>query len=405
MEQIEIRCEADMTLANAHALFCGLKSEASYLANLTIPDHEHQALTAARNIIRSTLKLAASSIPVRDEYWRDSYARAVTARFRPVIQIKFMTQGSYAYGTLNAPAQVPAQEIDLDDGMYVPVQFLQDGQPALAAKGLFAFAEAALLPLCHQNGWTLDSSKGNCVRVKLWRGAHIDIPIYSIPQDRFASLAEAMEKFDTGVLMARDSMPQTWRLPSDQVMLAKRDGTWIQSDPQQLHDWVKGRSERYGAVYRRLCRFFKGWRDYTWEKSPLSSLCIMCAVDEALRRMNGYPGNSRDDELVMEVAKFLPAIFGDKVANPVINHLCLNEWSDAERKEIIKEAETLSEEMVAALERTGHADVVVTRLRNRFGTRVPYRPDAVIINSTIQAIRQAPAAKVAAPTVIPSTSG
>lgn len=394
-----------MTLANAHALFCGLKSEPSYLANLTIPDDERQALMAARNLIRSTLKQAASSIPVKDEYWRDSYTPWVPARLRPAIQIKFMTQGSFAYGTLNAPAQVPAQEIDLDDGMYVPVHFLQDDQPALSAKGLFAFTEAVLLPLCNRNSWTLDSSKENCVRIKLWRGAHIDIPIYSIPQDRFEILVEAMEKFDSGVLMARDAMPQTWRLPSDKVMLAQRDGTWIQSDPQQLHDWVKDRSKRYGAVYRRICRFFKGWRDYSWEKSPLSSLCIMCAVDEALRRMNGYPGDSRDDELVMEVAKLLPTIFADKVANPVLRHLCLNEWSDTQRKEIIQEAEALRDEMVAALERTGHADVVVNRLRNQFGTRIPYRPDAVTINSAIEAIRHAPAAKVAAPTVISSTSG
>lgn len=393
-----------MTLANAHALFCGLKSEPSYLANLTIPEDDRRDLMDARNLIRATLKQAALSIPVHDEYWQEDFAR-ITARMRPVIHVKFMTQGSYAYGTLNAPAQIPAQEIDLDDGMYVPVQFLQNGQPALAAKGLFVFAEAALAPLCSRKGWQLDSSKKNCVRVKLWRGAHIDIPIYSIPQDRFETMVEALQKAETTALMARDAMAQSWRLPSDQIMLAQRDGTWLQSDPQQLHDWVNGRSERYGAVYRRLCRFFKGWRDYTWEKSPLSSLCIMCAVDEALRRMNGFPGDSRDDELVMEVAKLLPAIFNDKVANPVIRHLCLNEWDDDERAAIIEEAEALRDEMVAALERTGHADVVITRLRNQFGQRIPYRPDAVRIATKIETIRKAPAAKVAAPTVIPSTSG
>lgn len=394
-----------MTLANAHALFCGLKSQPSYLANLTIPDDEREALMAARNLIRETLKQAAASIPIHDEYWQDSYARMVTARMRPAIRIKFMTQGSYAYGTLNAPAYVPVQEIDLDDGMYVPVHFLQSGEPALAAKGLFDFTEGALLPLCRRQGWQLDPDTDNCVRVKLWPGAHIDIPIYSIPQDRFETLVEAMQKADTTALMARDSIVQSWRLPSDQIMLAQRSGNWLQSDPQQLHDWVKGRIDRYGAVYRRLCRFFKGWRDYTWEDSALSSLCIMCAVDEALRRMNGYPGDSRDDELVMEVAKLLPAILNDEIANPVLRHLCLNKWSDTQRREIVQAAGELRDEMVAALERTGNADVVVQRLRTSFGERIPFRPEAVKIASGIETIRQAPAARVAAPAVIPSTSG
>lgn len=394
-----------MTLANAHALFCGLKSEPSYLANLTIGETERGGLMAARQQIRAALKAAASLIPVRDDYWQDSYARQVSARNRPVIQIKFMTQGSFAYGTINAPAQVPHQEIDLDDGMYVPVSFLENGEPALAAKGLFQFVEAALAPLCQSNRWTLDMSKNNCVRVKLWPGAHIDIPIYSIPEDRFEQIVEAAYKNSTSAVFARDSMSPVWRLPSNQIMLAQRDGTWLQSDPQQLHDWVKGRVDRYGAVYRRLCRFFKGWRDYEWVKSPLSSLCIMCAVDEALRRMNGYPTESRDDELVMEVAKLLPEIFSNKVANPVIQHLCLNEWSDEDRMQIIGAAAALREEMVSALEQTGHADLVVQKLRKRFGERVPYRPDAVKINSRIEAVRQAPAARVAAPVVIASTSG
>ena len=392
-----------MTLANAHALFCGLKSEPSYLANLTIAEKERSGLMSAREKIRSTLKMAARLIPMHDDYWQDSYARQVTARNRPSIEVKFMTQGSFAYGTINTPAQVPHQEIDLDDGMYVPVRFLENGEPALAARGLFQFVEATLAPLCRANNWRLDTNKLNCVRVKLWRGAHVDIPIYSIPQDRFETIVEAMTKSVS--FAARDSMTTTWRLPSDQIMLAQRDGTWLQSDPKELHDWVVDRVERYGPVYRRLCRFFKGWRDFEWVKSPLSSICIMCAVDEALRRMNGYPSDSRDDELILEVAKLLPEICADKIANPVIRHLCLNEWSDDIRNEIIAKANTLRDEMVSALEHTGHADLVVQKLRDRFGNRVPYRPEAVKINSRIEAIRQAPAAKVAAPVVIPSTSG
>lgn len=394
-----------MTLANAHALFCGLKAESSYLANLTIPDKDRAGLMEARQKVRAALREAAKQIPMQDEYWQDSFARQVRRQDRPVIEVKFMTQGSFAYGTINAPAQVPEQEIDLDDGMYVPVRFLENGEPALAAKGLYTFVEAALLPLCRANGWTLDRTKKNCARVKLWPGAHIDLPIYSIPQDRFEAITESLQHSFASSMMARDSMPVGWRLPSDKIMLAQRDGTWLHSDPQQLHDWVKARSERYGPVYRRLSRFFKGWRDYTWVKSPLSSLCLMCAVDLALRELDGFPTESRDDELLMEIAKRLPDIFSGHVANPVINHLCINEWSDEARQEIVGAAQVLRDQMVSALEYTGDAEQVVHKLREKFGERMPYRPDSVKIASKIEAIQRAPAATVAAPRIIPSTSG
>lgn len=393
-----------MTLANAHALFNGLKAEPSYLANLTIDDEDHAALMQARAEIRRALKTAAAQIQVRDDYWRDSYARTVSWRNRPLIQIRFMTQGSFAYRTVNAPAQTPTQEIDLDDGMYVPVQFLQDGEPALAAKGLFAFVESALEPLCRANSWTIDNRKQHCVRIKLWAGAHIDIPIYSVPADRFEQIRETLAKSVTASFSA-DSVSRIAKLPSDQIMLAQRNGTWMRSDPQQLHDWVNGRIDRYGPVYRRLCRFFKGWRDFTWTHSPLSSICLMAAVDEALRRMNVFPAEERDDALIMEVSKQLPAILSGRIDNPVIKDLCLNRWDDNERAEIVRGATSLRDGMISALEESGDATLVVNKLRQKFGTRLPYRPDSVKIGSKIDAVKKAEPARVAAPLVFPSTSG
>jgi len=357
---------------------------------------------AARREIRTALKAAAAGLAMHDEYWQDSsYSNW---RKRPSIEIKFMTQGSFAYGTINAPAQSPHQEIDLDDGMYVPVDFLSNGKPALAAKGLFAFVESALADLCQARNWRL-AEKPNCVRVKLWPGAHIDIPIYSIPQDRFVAIKESLEKSHTAAFSARDSATVSWRLPSDKIMLAQRDGTWLQSDPQQLHDWVNSRSERYGPVYKRLCRFFKGWRDYAWVKSPLSSLCIMCAIDKALQRLPALPSEDRDDALVLEVAKALPDLFKGEIENPVLDHLCINGWEDHDRKEIVAAASELRDEMQSALERTGDAELVVKKLRNKFGERIPYRPDSIKMASKIAAVVAAPASSVAAPSVIATTSG
>lgn len=390
-----------MTLANAHSLFCGLKAEPSFLANLTISDGDRAKLIKARTLIRAAIRNATKSLALRNDAWRDTQARQAF-RMNATTIIKFMTQGSFAYQTLNAPAQVPKQEIDLDDGMYVPVRFLENGEPALAAKGLFAFVDSVLAPLCRQHQWTLDDQRDNCVRVELWPGAHIDMPIYSIPQDRFEAL---VEKAATETFHARDSVPQMLRLPSDKVMLARRDGTWLQSDPQQMQDWVNGRVERYGAAYRRICRFLKGWRDYVWEKPRLASICLMAAIDVALNKLPGLPGDSRDDELILQVAKLLPEILNGHVANPVIEGLCLNEWSATERSEIVREAERLKAGMISALDRTGDAEQVVRKLRGQFGQRLPYRPDAVTIAPQIGAIQSAKPARNPTPAVIPSTSG
>src|SRR3546814_18348954 len=54
------------TLANAHALFCGLKLEASYLARLDIGDNARANLMAARAKARTVLKLAADNLRFED---------------------------------------------------------------------------------------------------------------------------------------------------------------------------------------------------------------------------------------------------------------------------------------------------------------------------------------------------
>lgn len=395
-----------MTLANAHSLFTGLRTDPSFLARLAISDSERAQLLDAQRQIRAALKAATNLIQLKDEYWEGYLNASANRSRRPSIKIKFMTQGSFAYKTLNDPAQKPFQEIDLDDGMYVPVEFLDDQSPALSAKGLFEFVDAVLTPLCAANGWVLDQNKDCCARVKLWSGAHIDIPIYSIPSDRFETINEELAKsFASADMLSHDGVRGSWRLPADRIMLAHRTGTWKQSDPQSMHDWVKGRVDRYGPVYLRLCRFFKGWRDHCWVNSPLSSICLMQAIDLALRKLDALPTENRDDELILEIARHLPDILSGIIPNPVIPDVCINEWEEDARKTIVDGAIALREKMITALEQTGDAERVVSKLQDNFGERLPYRPDVIKFTSEIEAIERAPAAKVAAPRIIASTSG
>lgn len=391
-----------MTLANAHALFNGLNKDPSYLASLEVSEAEKRKLMQARTKVRDCLKQTALSISDLDQYWDFTYAQKIKRKDRGKVSVKFMMQGSFAYKTLNSPAQSPQQEIDLDDGMYIPVTFLENGNPALIAGEIFRFVDEALEALCARENWVLDPTKNNCARVKLWPGAHIDIPIYSIPIDRYEDIAFAMKEARSYTF---DSLVEPAKLPSDKIMLAQRDGQWILSDPQQLHDWVKGRKDFHGPVFKRLCRFLKGWRDHTWLKSPLSSLCIMCAVDVALRQIDGYPTENRDDEMILEVVSRLPEVFEEDVINPVIEGSVLNDWNVPDKLAIISATRELIDHMDTALNKTGHADIVVKRIQVAFGERVPYRPDIVKIRDEISSIQKATPSVVAAPVVISSTSG
>jgi len=169
--------------------------------------------------------------------------------------------------------------------MYVRVDFL-DGRPALVAQALFQMVEQALAPLCRARGWALDRSKQTCVRVEISSDSHIDIPIYSAPRGLEGQLAFASDALQKSMITKRAGQEYT-RLPSDQIMLAHRDGSWQQSDPLKLHEWVENCVTRYGEDFRRLCRYLKGWRDHTWKGCCLSSITIMAAVAEALKEIGG----------------------------------------------------------------------------------------------------------------------
>src|SRR3546814_20115066 len=92
---------------------------------------------------------------------------------RGPVEVKFMTQGSFAYKTINDPPQ-SRQEIELEDGMYVPVAFLDSGEPARAAQLLYDFVVVTLQQLAFTEGWTGVARTTSCGRVKHLAGAQLD---------------------------------------------------------------------------------------------------------------------------------------------------------------------------------------------------------------------------------------
>ncbi len=395
-----------MPKANAHALFCGLKEQPSYLNSLNVNLQAINQLQDAKIRIRQSLRLAFKSVNMDEARWEPSYRREFSIDWSKVaVEVKFMTQGSFAYKTLNRPAR-STQEIDLDDGMYVPIRYLSNGSPSLLAKGLFDFVQKSLEPLCFEKGWSVEQ-KNSCVRVKINRSAHIDVPIYSVPLKEFMEIEESLSKNFSNSRIAMDhAVLKSRKIPNDKIMLANKDGNWVPSDPKKLHDWVIETKETYGPEFIRICRFLKGWRDSVWESSKFSSICIMRSVEIAFDKLEANWEKNRDDSLLYEVAKLLPEILSDKVDNPVVENASLNEWDINQKEAILAGVSKLISTLEQALHNADSCNGVITTLKAGLDERIPNCPDAVELEvGPVVAFKSSTIIKQAQPVVGVSKSG
>jgi hypothetical protein len=394
-------------LASAQALFIGLRETKSYHEALQVPPAKKSKLLEAQQAIRREIRKKSGRIRAEDDFWDRASITHRTHRLRPDILPKFFTQGSVAYDLLIDPVHKPLQQLDLDDGMYVGVDYLENGQPVLVAKALFRFVEEAIAPLCKERGWKIDATKQTCVRIVLNEESHLDIPIYSAPRQQLVAMdAVSLETRADSVI--KRAGHEYARLPPDKIMLAHRSGAWERSDPLALSDWVAACVERYGELFRRSCRYFKGWRDHRWPTGSLTSITIMAAIVQTLEDMNGTHRDLDDDKLVYEIARRLPQTFESDICNPAFQDgsKILNNWSPEKRREIVSATQVLAGHIHDALRGTGVPELVVEALQRAFGHRIPYRPDAVRIESHIATTVAAEvAARVPIPRVTSSTSG
>jgi hypothetical protein len=367
---------------NAHRVFAGPAAADHYLAALTLEAEREAMLRAAcdtcREAIRAGLRSWANVLQ------KSALFEAVAASVAPTsLKPKFKMQGSFAYRTLNDPAHRPPQEIDLDDGVFVPVSFLNDnGQahPALISSGYFAAVEALLAPICEQKGWTLVTDKPSCVRVELDGGAHIDFALYAIPDAEFDELVESevlaksMNAQDREMLHEQMELAEDlYRgLREDQIMLAHRREGWKPSDPRKLEDWFRAALREHGEQLRRVCRYLKGWRDHQWESCRLSSIALMACVVTVYDGAAQAPGDNRDDLALLLVAERLPDLFRGRIANPVVDEQFLDEgWSPDERNAFINQAKALLDWLREAMTGTDSAQRALASLTCAFGCRLP----------------------------------
>src|SRR5690554_2466606 len=156
------------------------------LTNLDISQSQKEELIDARKIIRNHLRSGVEVFSTTES----GGGKKITP--------KFYTQGSWAYKTVNSPCVVPPQQVDYDDGMYLPVSYLDDNGPEVAAKVYFELIDSLLFELCKNKKWELDRSKKTCSRVVISSTSHFDIPLYSIPDKDFSAMLERVAKEKMG---------------------------------------------------------------------------------------------------------------------------------------------------------------------------------------------------------------
>jgi hypothetical protein len=399
---------------NATRLFYQPQPQPSLKTQLVLTDLQKDKLRACRKLIRDALRdglaKAGSYLP-REQYYTGRFLETASLADQRdwVLRPKFRTQGSWAYDTLNRPAKA-CQQIDLDEGMYVPMSLVEGAQPAVASSALYQIVELILGQLCKTYGWTLDTSKSICIRVLVDAECHIDLNIYAVPDAQLALVEKSMAAAfaDSQGMVFDSATPQILRLDSDQVYVAHRRKGWEQSDPMQLEDWFNDAVKRHKTWtdLRRIVRYLKAWRDERWEACALNSLSLMVCAVEALDEANTPPLPGRDDDGLLVVARALSAKLASQIHNPVVSASRLNgEWSVADRNQFELAARTLSSEMEAALKQETSSAGVVRRIRKLFGGRVPDDVTLVSAAPLLDQVRSTPAKQMASPKVGTSTSG
>ena len=307
-------------------------------------------------------------------------------------QPHFFTQGSWSYNTLNAPAQVP-QQADVDDGCYLPLSFVsQSTRPSVAASVFFAVAEEALAPLCRSRGWKLIIDKPTCIRIEICAYAHIDVPLYAIPDHEFTTLSKAAVQ-EYGYLDMREAARKAERdawtaLPRNSVLLAHRECNWMESDPRPLKEWFLAEVATKGEQLRRVVRDLKALRDWNWVSGGPSSILLMSAAAPLFEKRD-----RRDDLALLEVVAALPARLRTGVNNPVEPTESLTKRLGDERVEEAARQFERFEQMLRGALNAGNEAQACSWMIAEFGPRFPDAPGRVKVVSVAATIATVPAAQ------------
>lgn len=346
-------------MPNFSPLLFTTNGEACFLDELNLAPEELAQIDGARKDIREALKAELPGA-LRDKGLEGD-----------ICEPRFYIQGSRAYKTLNSPCTTPPQQSDIDDGVYLPLSVMrEESSPKLAIALFFDAVIDVLGPMCAERGWHTQA-KDTCVRVTISPSAHIDLPLYVIPDTLFQLIKANMESrghavFDSAINSERDS----WKtLPSDKILLADRKQGWRKSDPMAMKNWFKRECLEKGDQLIRVVRYLKAFRDKQWEDKGPSSILLMAAACPLFQFFD-----KRDDRALLNVAKGIPDALRNGVASPIDPSASLTAHMP---KEALADAVEFFEEFARYLE--GAIDATDAHTANNWlhqmlGDRFPYAP-------------------------------
>jgi len=355
-------------------------------------DENEDNLHSALNLGRPPRDyIAEAKIDVRN-CLRDGIPRVLKSKglTSEVPEPRFFTQGSWAYKTLNAPAQDP-QQADVDDGCYLPLSFVaQSTRPSVAATVFFAAAEEALVPLIKERRWKLITDKPTCIRIEISTYAHIDVPLYAIPDYEFATLTKAAA-MDHGFYNLQEAVRKAERdawtaLPRNCVLLAHRECDWMESDPRPVKEWFLAEVDAKGEQLRRVVRYLKAFRDWQWPTKGPTSILLMAAAAPLFEKRE-----RRDDLALLDVVTALPKRLRAGVNNPIDERESLTKRLGEELvEEAAKKFEAFEKALRGSINAANEAQACSWMIKE-FGPRFPDRPDRVKVVSVAATIASAPA--------------
>lgn len=389
-----------MLQLNLHGLLFSQNSQKPcFINNISLSTQCKNELLDARKEVRSYLKDNLANRLQRKAPGRDfSSVKSASP--------KFFTQGSWAYKTINAPCHTPPQQSDLDDGAYLPFSYIETQPPHDMSVMLFESVEELLEELASKKGWEVCNKNNNCTRVVISEDKHLDIPVYSIPDDDFTSISAGLESAKKRVVASMgmnlnesfESMyqrdhsaameylrrydEQVWEDMPEGVLMATKDNGWISSDPRPFRDWVTEQVETKGEQLRRVMRYIKAWRDHQhWVIDDPKSILLMVAVDMAF----DAEIRNRDDLALLAALERLPSILAGQVFNPTtvgkpdVEPQDLSSRLDEKgiRCDVINRLRQFHSDLSKAINSSPSPEGSCQTLIQHLGNRVPYEPTMV----------------------------
>lgn len=335
--------------------------------NISLSDEDKNNFLKSRKLIRATIRKTFNE--KTKNYFRHDDLKVLNHAFsefeRSGIKPKFMTQGSFVYNTINTPENPPAQQMDLDDGIYFPLQYIEkesNGNFSQAAQTIRNIVYRCINDLCIDMNWTLEK-KPKCLRITLNKSSHIDLPVYSAPEKEMEKITET----SSNSIMPIDSIDKFLAYKKlDDILLATDNG-WLKSDPRVIQKWVGDNKLEHGMNFIHYSKYIKNWRDCQWEEgSELSSIMIMAGISQAMSGRNYSKNNNTALDLysIVGMIKMYLAVDGIGISSPDNQSKMDSKLSN--RNKIIERLNKLAINLNESVN-TGNSDF----LTKSFGSRFP----------------------------------